>query len=98
MNQIKLYDETLLQNPSQKDSADDINHFLNILDIPKLSTDQIILCDIELTEKDLYDSMKTMENDICLKRNFRDNIKVIFISSIKQVRERKELSISQRQL
>ena len=98
MNQIKLYDETLLQNPSQKDSADDINHFLNILDIPKLSTDQIILCDIELTEKDLYDSMKTMENDIYLKRNFRDNIKVIFISSIKQVRERKELSISQRQL
>ena len=90
MNQIKLYDETLLQNPSQKDSADDINHFLNILDIPKLSTDQIILCDIELTEKDLYDSMKTMENDIYLKRNFRDNIKVIFISSIKQVRERKE--------
>ena len=98
MNQIKLYDETLLQNPSQKDSADDINHFLNILDIPKLSTDQIILCDIELTEKDLYDSMKTMENDIYLKRNFRDNIKVIFISSIKQVRERKELNISQRQL
>ena len=98
MNQIKLYDETLLQNPSQKDSADDINHFLKILDIPKLSTDQIILCDIELTEKDLYDSMRTMENDICLKRNFRDNIKVIFISSIKQVRERKELNISQRQL
>ena len=98
MNQIKLYNETLLQNSSQKDSADDINHFLKILDIPKLSTDQIILCDIELTEKDLYDSMKTMENDICLKRNFRDNIKVIFISSIKQVRERKELNISQRQL
>ena len=63
LNQIKLYDETLLQNPSQKDSTDDINHFLNILDIRKLSTDQIILCDIELTEKDLYDSMKTMEND-----------------------------------
>ena len=98
MNQIKLYNETLLQNSSQKDSADDINHFLKILDIRKLSTDQIILCDIELTEKDLYDSMKTMENDICLKRNFRDNIKVIFISSIKQVRERKELNISQRQL
>ena len=44
-------------------SADDFNHFLNTLDIPKLSTDQIILCDIELTEKDLYDSMKSMEND-----------------------------------
>ena len=62
MNQIKLYNETLLQNSSQKDSADDINHFLKILDIPKLSTDQIILCDIELTEKDLYDSMRSIEN------------------------------------
>ena len=28
-----------------------INHFLNTLDITKLSTDQVILCDIELTEK-----------------------------------------------
>ena len=62
MNQIKLYNETLLQNSSQKDSADDINHFLKILDIAKLSTDQIILCDIELTEKDLYDSMRSIEN------------------------------------
>ena len=44
-------------------SADDLNHFLNTLDIPKLSTDQIILCDIELTEKDLYDSMKSIKND-----------------------------------
>ena len=63
LNQIKLLYETLFQKPSQKYGADDINHFLNILDIPKLSTDQIILCDIELTEKDLYDSMKSMGND-----------------------------------
>ena len=46
-NQIKLFYETLFQKPSQKYSADDINHFLNTLDIPKRSTDQIILCDIE---------------------------------------------------
>ena len=45
------------------DSADDINHFLNTLDTPKLSTDQIITCDTELSEKDLYDFMKSMEND-----------------------------------
>ena len=63
LNQIKLFYETLFQKPSQKYSADDINHFLNTQDIPKLSTDQIILCDIELTEKGLYDSMKNMEND-----------------------------------
>ena len=52
LNQIKLFYETLFQKSSQKDSADDVNHFLNTLDVAKLSTDQIILCDIELTEKD----------------------------------------------
>ena len=63
LNQTKLFYETLFQKPSLKYSTDDINHFLNTLDIPKLSADQIILCDIELTEKDLYDSMKSMGND-----------------------------------
>ena len=33
------------------------------MNIPKYSRDKIILCDIELTEKDSYDSMKIMEND-----------------------------------
>ena len=63
LNQIKLFYETLFQKPSLKYSTDDINHFLNTLDIPKLSADQIILCDIELTKKYLHDSMKSMEND-----------------------------------
>ena len=87
-------------------STDDNNHFLNTLDIPKLSTDQIILRDIELTEKDLYDSMKSMENDKSPGNDgltkkffaiFWDNIKVNFIPSIKQAKERKELSIFQSQ-
>ena len=60
---IKLFYETLFQRPSQEYSVDDINHFLNTLDIPKPSTDQITRCKIDLTEKDLYDSMKSMEND-----------------------------------
>ena len=54
---------TLFQKPSQKDNADDISHFLHILDIPKLFPVQIVLCDIELTERDLYDSIKSMKND-----------------------------------
>ena len=45
LNQIKLFYETLFQKPSQKDSADDIKHILNTLEIPKLFTDQVILCD-----------------------------------------------------
>ena len=106
MNQIKLFYETLFQKPSLKYSTDDINHFLNTLDIPKLSADQIILCDIELTEKDLHDSMKSMKNDkspgndVLTKEfyvTFWDDIKATFVSSLKQAKERKELSISQRQ-
>ena len=69
LNQIKLFCEILFQSPSKKDSADDFNHFLNTLDTPKPSTKQIILCDIELTEMDLYDSMKSMENDKSLGKD-----------------------------
>ena len=106
LNQIKRFYETLFQKPSLKHSTDDINHFLNTLDIPKLSADQIILCDIELTEKDLYDSMKSMKNDKSpgndgSTKEFYvtvwDDIKATFVSSLKQAEERKELSISQRQ-
>ena len=104
--QIKLFYETIFQNPSQKDCGDDINHFLNTLDTPKLDTDQIILCGTELTEKDLYDSMNNMENDKFQRNNdltkefydnFWDYIKVTFVSSIKRAKERQELSISQKQ-
>ena len=93
-NQIKLFYETLFQKPSQKDSADDINHFRNTLDIVKLSTDQMILCDIEL-----HDSMKSMENDKSpgndgLSKEFYvtfcDDVKVTFNSSLKQAKEKKE--------
>ena len=103
LKQIKLFCETLFQKLSQKCSAEDIKHFPNTPDIPKLSTDQIILCDIELTEKDLYDSMKSMENDKSPGNDgltkefyvtFWDDIKATFISSLKQAKERKELSIS----
>ena len=103
LNQIKRFYETLFQNPSQKDSADDINNFLNILDIPKLSTNQILLCDIEITEKDLYDSNKSMKNDkspvndVLTKEfyvTFWDDIKATFISSLRRAKEKKELSIS----
>ena len=104
LNQIKLFYETLFQKPSLKYSTDDINHFLNIVNIPKLSADQVILCDIELTEKDLYDSMKSMKNDKSPGNDgltkefyvtFWDDIKATCVSSLKQAKERKELSISQ---
>ena len=95
---VKLFYGTLFQRPSQKYSADDVNHFLNTLDISKLSTDQITRFNIELTEKDLYGSMKSMENDKSPGNDglakgfyvtFRDDIKETFISSLKQAKERK---------
>ena len=74
-------------------------NFLNTLDIPKLSTDHIILCDVELTEKDLYVSMKSMKNDKSSGNDgltkefyvtFWDDIKATFIFSLKQAIKRKE--------
>ena len=107
LNQIKLFYQTFFQKPSLKYSADDINLFLNSLDIPKLSTNQIILCDKELTEKDFCDSMRSMKNDKSPGNDdltkefyitFWDDIKETFISSLKQAKQRKEFSISQRQV
>ena len=72
--------------------TDDINHFLNTLSTPKLSTSQIIFCDIESTEKGLYDSIKSMENGksreddsltMKLYVTTKDDIKVNFISFLK---------------
>ena len=57
-------------------------------------------------EKDLFDSMKNMENDKSPGNDgltkefyvtFWNDIKATFISSLKQATERKELSISQMQ-
>ena len=53
LNQVKLFNEILFQNLFQNDSADDINHFLKSLNTPKLPTDQIILCVLELIRKDM---------------------------------------------
>ena len=40
-----------------------IKDFLNVIDVPKLSEDQVKLCEEDLTEKDLYKSLRSMQND-----------------------------------
>ena len=41
----------------------EINDFLNALDVPNLSEDQIKLCEKDLTKKDLYKPLRSMQND-----------------------------------
>ena len=36
----------------------EIKDFLNIVDVPKLSEDQVKLCEEDLIEKDLFKSLK----------------------------------------
>ena len=47
-----------LQNP-----VTEIKSFLSHINIPKLSKDKAKLCDEELTERDLYGSLRSMQND-----------------------------------
>ena len=41
----------------------EINDFLNALDVPNLSEDQVKLCEKDLTKKDLYKPLRSMQND-----------------------------------
>ena len=103
-NQINFFFGTLSRNSSQKCQAG-IDLFLNTIDIPKFSKEQVSFCDIETTEKDLLECMKGMENDKSpgndgLSKEFYETfweqtfIKETFISSIRKAEEKKELSIS----
>ena len=57
LDHIKDCYETLFKKREQKPTTE-IKHFLNAIDVPKLSEDQIKLCEEDLTEKDLYKSLK----------------------------------------
>ena len=41
----------------------EIKDFLNTTDVPKLSEDQLELCEEDLTERDLRKSLRSMQND-----------------------------------
>ena len=65
--------------------------FLRHLNIPKLSEDKSKLCEEDLTEKDLYDSLKSMQNDKSpdndglikeFYETFWNELKEIFIDSV----------------
>ena len=62
LNHIKDFYEALFKKREQKTTAE-IKDFLNVIDVSKLSEDQVKLCEEELTEKDLYNSLRSMQND-----------------------------------
>ena len=62
LNHIKDFYEALFKKREQKTTAE-IKDFLNVIDVPKLSEDQVKLCEEDLTEKDLYKSLRSMQND-----------------------------------
>ena len=62
LNHIKDFYEALFKKREQKTTTE-IKDFLNVIDVPKLSEDQTKLCEEDLTEKDLYNSLRSMQND-----------------------------------
>ena len=50
------------QKREQKTTAQ-IKDFLNAINVPKLSEDQVKLCGEDLIEKDLYKSLRSIQND-----------------------------------
>ena len=74
--------------------------------IPKLSENQIKLCKDNLTAKDLYNSLKSMQSDKSpgndgltkeFYETFQTELKKIFVDSVSEVKEKEILSTSQRQ-
>ena len=59
MERMREFYETLFKTPEQK-SKKEMEVFFSYVYIPKLLENQIKLCKDNLTEKDLYNSLKSM--------------------------------------
>ena len=95
----------LLKKCKQK-TVTEIKSFLSHINIPKFSEDKAKLCEEDLTEKDLCDSLKCTQNDKSpgkdgLTSKFYETcwneLKEIFIDSVSETKEKGYLSTSQRQ-
>ena len=105
LNRMKDFYEALFKKREQKTKAE-IKNFLNVIDVPKLSEDQVNPCEEDLTEKDLCKSLRSMQNDKSPENdgltkefceNFWDELKEIFVNSGREAKEIGHLSTSQRQ-
>ena len=87
-------------------NSQSLNNFLNDISILSLSETERQICEEELTEKDIYESMisfvniKSPSNDRFAKEfcnTFWQDVKDIFINSLQESKRLKHLCISQGQ-
>ena len=78
--------------------------FLRHLSIPNLSENKSKFQEEDLTEKDLYDYLQSMQNDKSpgnddltkeLYETFWNELKEIFVDSLLETKEKEQLNISQ---
>ena len=74
-----------------------MENFFSDVDIPKLSENQAKLCEYDLTEKSLCNSLKSMENDKSpsndgltkeFHETFCNQLKEIFVSSVSEAKKK----------
>ena len=95
LNHTKDFHEAFFKKREQNTTAK-IKDFLNAIDVPKLSEDQIKLCEEDLNQKKLWKSLRSMQNDKSSWNNgltkefyeiFWDELKEIFVNSIREAKE-----------
>ena len=105
LNEIRNFYESLFKNSDSK-SPSQINDFLDKVQLLKLNITEINKCDDELSEKELYISLRSMQNnkspgnDGLIKEffvTFWEDIKDSFLNSCLTAKLKKELSTYQRQ-
>ena len=102
---IKEFYEALFKKGEQK-TMTVIKSFLSHINIPKLYEYKANLCEENVIEKDLYNSLKSMQNDKSpgndrlikeFYETFWNELKKIFINSVSETKEKGHSSASQRQ-
>ena len=104
LKKIENFYETLFKTQSFK-NVSEIENFLCGIVTPSLNNGQINLSKKDLSETDLYNAMKNMQNNKSpgndgltkeFYEGFWDEIKELLIASATEAKQRGELSISQR--
>ena len=100
----KFYKKLFQKNENVKEAS--MCKLLSDLEVPTLSDEQKNSCEGNLTEKEIYDSLISFENNKSPGNDgftkefyvtFWEDIKEIFLNSLQESKHKKELSVSQRQ-